>query len=95
MKIELISPFMRSPRNIGNAFHLPQMSLALLASLTPPDIDISITDELVQPIDFDKETDLVGITVNTKTARRAYKIAEEFRNRGIPVVLGGIHPNVA
>lgn len=95
MKIELISPLMRSPRNIGEAFHLPQMSLALLASLTPPEIDISITDELVQPIDFDKEADLVGITVNTKTARRAYEIADEFRSRSVPVVLGGIHPIVA
>ena len=55
MKIELISPLMRSPRNIGEAFHLPQMSLALLASLTPPEIDVSITDELIQPIDFNKE----------------------------------------
>ena len=95
MKMELISPLMRSPRNIGEAFHLPQMSLALLAALTPPEIDISITDELVQPIDFDKELDLVGITVNTKTARRAYEIADEFRRRSVPVVLGGIHPKVA
>ena len=95
MKIELISPLMRSSRNMGEAFHLPQMSLALLASLTPSEIDISITDELVQPIDFDKEADLVGITVNTKTARRAYEIADEFRSRSVPVVLGGIHPKVA
>ncbi len=95
MKIELISPLMKSPRNIGEAFHLPQMSLALLASLTPPEIDVSITDELVQPIDFDKEADLVGITVNTKTARRAYEIADQFRSRSVPVVLGGIHPKVA
>ena len=95
MKIDLISPLMRSPRNIGEAFHLPQMSLALLASLTPPEIDVSITDELVQPIDFNKEADLVGITVNTKTARRAYEIADRYRSGGVPVVLGGIHPKVA
>ncbi|MGD9078637.1 MAG: radical SAM protein [Desulfobacterales bacterium] len=95
MKIELISPLMRSPRNIGEAFHLPQMSLALLASLTPPEIDVSITDELVQPIDFNKEADLIGITVNTKTALRAYEIADRYRSRGVPVVLGGIHPKVA
>lgn len=95
MKIELISPSLRNPRNIGKAFHLPQMALALIASLTPPDIDISITDELVQPIDFDKQADLVGITVNTKTAVRAYEIADEFRSRNVPVVFGGIHPKVA
>jgi len=95
MKIELISPFLRIQRNIGEAFHLPQMALALIAKLTPPEIDISITDELVQPIAFDKKIDLVGITVNTKTAVRAYEIADKFQNRGIPVVLGGIHPKVA
>lgn len=95
MKIKLISPSLRGPRNLGRDFHFPQMALAILASLTPADIDISITDELVQPIDFDKKVDLVGITVSTKTAVRAYEIADEFRRRNIPVVLGGIHPNVA
>ena len=95
MKIKLISPSLREPRNLGRDFHFPQTALAILASLTPADIDISITDELVQPIDFDKKVDLVGITVSTKTAVRAYEIADEFRRRNIPVVLGGIHPNVA
>lgn len=95
MHIQLISPSIRDPRNIGKFFRLPQMALALLARLTPPDIDICITDELVQPIDFEKRADLVAISVNTETAIRAYEIAEEFRNRGVPVVLGGIHPTVA
>jgi radical SAM superfamily enzyme YgiQ (UPF0313 family) len=95
MIIELISPGIRDPRNIGKSFHLPQISLALLASITPHDIDISITDEIVSPINYDNKIDLVGITVNTETAIRAYQIADEFRSRGIPVVLGGIHPRVA
>lgn len=95
MKIELISPSLRDPRNAGKSFHLPQMALALLAALTPDYVDVSIIDELVQPIDFDEEADLIGITVNTKTTKRAYEIADEFRSRGVPVVLGGIHPTVA
>lgn len=94
MKIELISPCLGDPRNIGKAFHLPQIGLALIAGLTPDDMDVSITDELVQPIDFSKSVDLVGITVTSKTAMRAYEIADEFRRRGVPVVLGGIHPTV-
>lgn len=81
--------------NIGKSFKLPQMSLPLLASLTPPDIEVSIKDELVDSIDFEAEVDLVGITVNTQTAKRAYEIADTYRSRGIPVVLGGIHPKVA
>lgn len=95
MKIELISPGIRDPYEIGRTFRLPQMALALLASLTPSDIEISITDELFQPVCFDKKTDLVGITVNTRTSTRAYQIADGFRSRGVPVVLGGIHPKMA
>jgi radical SAM superfamily enzyme YgiQ (UPF0313 family) len=95
MKIKLISPSMQGPRNLGVDFHFPQMALAVLASITPADIEVSIIDEFVQPIDFDKEVDLVGITLSTKTAMRAYETADEFRSRNIPVVLGGIHPNVA
>jgi radical SAM superfamily enzyme YgiQ (UPF0313 family) len=95
MKVELISPFMRSSYNTGNVFHIPQMSLALLAALTPTEIDVLIVDELIEAIDFERQVDLVGITVNTRTVRRAYEIANEFRRRNIPVVLGGIHPSVA
>ena len=95
MKLELVSPFKKLSHNIGQIFQLPQMALALIAGITPEDIDVSITDEMVRPIDFDKPADLVGITVNTKTAVRAYKIADEYRRRGVPVILGGIHPKVA
>jgi radical SAM superfamily enzyme YgiQ (UPF0313 family) len=94
MKIELISPSMQGPRNLGVNFHFPQMALPVLASLTPGDIKVSVLDEMIHPLDFDEEVDLVAITLNTKTARKAYAIADEFRRRNIPVVLGGIHPNV-
>jgi len=66
----------------------------MVAALTPPEIDVSLTDEKVTVIDFQKETDLVGITVLTVTAQRAYEIADTFRARGVKVVLGGIHPSV-
>jgi radical SAM superfamily enzyme YgiQ (UPF0313 family) len=51
-------------------------------------------EEEVQPIDFDADCDLVGITCMTANAPRAYKVADEFRRRGRLVVLGGIHPTV-
>ncbi len=89
MKIELISPAVEE-----NA-PLPNLALPILASLTPPDVEISITDDLLTPIHSErdlKEVDLVGITVLTKTALRAYRIAEAYQKEGIPVVLGGIHP---
>jgi len=70
------------------------LGLAIVAALTPPEVEVSLTDENVTVIDFHKETDLVGITALTVTARRAYEIADTFRARGVKVVLGGMHPSV-
>ena len=80
MKIELISPFQKLSHNVGQIFRLPQMALALIAGITPEKIEVSITDEMIKPIDFDQLVDLVGITVNTKTAARAYEIADSRVN---------------
>ena len=67
------------------------LTLTTLAALTPPDIDVQITDENVEPIDFQEDVDLVGITGMVMHAPRAYEIASRFRQRGIPVVMGGPH----
>ena len=74
---------------------IPSLSLATVAALTPPEVRISFSDDLVHPIDLAgklKPVDLVGITSGTKTALRAYQIARAYREQGVPVVLGGIHP---
>lgn len=63
----------------------------MLAALTPPDIEVKITDENVEPIDFEEDVDLVGVTGMLMHAPRAYEIAQRFRQRGIPVVMGGPH----
>ena len=89
MKIELIVPAVEENARI------PNLALPILAALSPADVEISFTDDLLTPIDVEKglkEVDLVGITVLSKTAFRAYKIADAYRKKGIPVVLGGIHP---
>jgi radical SAM superfamily enzyme YgiQ (UPF0313 family) len=65
--------------------------MALLASLTPPDVEIRFYDDRLDDIPFDEPTDLVAISVETFTALRAYGIARQFRKRGVPVVLGGYH----
>ncbi len=90
MKIELISPA------VDENAPLPNLALPILASLTPPDVQIFYTDDLLTPIDLERglrNVDLVGITVLTKTALRAYRIAKAYQKKGIPVVLGGIHPS--
>lgn len=70
------------------------LALPYVASLVPPDINVSIVDENVDEIDFEKQVDLVGISVLTTTAPRAYQISRLYRKRGTPVVLGGVHPTV-
>ena len=90
MKLELISP--ASEENA----RVPNLSLPLIASLTPPGAQISFTDDLITPIDPGKDlkdADLVGITVLSTTALRAYRIADAYRKKGVKVVLGGIHPS--
>ena len=73
-------------------FEVIGLTLPTLAALTPPGYDVAITNEMVSPIDFDEDVDLVGITAKTSLAPRAYEIADTFRRRGVPVVLGGVHP---
>ena len=65
--------------------------LAVLAGLTPADVEVVLYDDRMESIPYDEATDLVAITVETYTARRAYEIAKEYRVRGIPVIMGGMH----
>ncbi|MDD5659482.1 MAG: radical SAM protein [Actinomycetota bacterium] len=65
--------------------------LPTLAALTPSDVEVILTDENVEPINFEETIDLVGITGMTCVIPRSYEIADEYRKRGVPVVMGGIH----
>ncbi|HKR94002.1 MAG TPA: cobalamin-dependent protein, partial [Candidatus Angelobacter sp.] len=72
----------------------PGLNLAIIAGITPPEVEVRIIDESVEPIDFDCDADLIGITGMTNMANVAYRIADEFRRRGKKVVLGGVHVTV-
>jgi radical SAM superfamily enzyme YgiQ (UPF0313 family) len=52
-----------------------------------------LTDENIESIDFDLKVDLVGISAMTCFVNRGYEIADAFRKRGVPVVMGGVHPS--
>jgi radical SAM superfamily enzyme YgiQ (UPF0313 family) len=65
--------------------------LLTVAALTPSSHQIEFIDENIEPIDFSKSYDLVGITAMTQQSARAYAIADEFRKRRCIVVIGGIH----
>ena len=73
---------------------IPQLSLHILEGLTPNDHEVKILEEEIEPINFDEECDLVGISCMTANSPRAYFLAEEFRKRGKKVVLGGVHPTI-
>jgi radical SAM superfamily enzyme YgiQ (UPF0313 family) len=97
MKLLLISPelkesiFSYTEKDV-RSFWFPRLSLPVLAALTPPEVEVKLLDQSIEKINYDEEVDLVGISVMTFLAPRAYEIAREFRQRGVKVVLGGIHP---
>ena len=89
MQIELIATASE------DSAYLPRLGLGTLAALTPKTDEVIYTDDLVKPFDLErdvKDVDLVGISVDSKTASRSYAIADAYRRRGVKVVLGGIHP---
>ena len=97
MKLELIQPVSREIHHKLSKQKkslAPPLCLGQIAALTPPDFEVSITDESISIVDLHKDVDLVGITTLTQTANRAYEIADSYRARGIKVVIGGIHASV-
>lgn len=97
MKIKLIQPSVGKIKDekYVRTWQMEPLGIATIAGLTPDDHDIDFVDDRFDEINYDDGADLVGITVETYTAQRAYKIAEGFRERGIPVVMGGIHASLA
>jgi radical SAM superfamily enzyme YgiQ (UPF0313 family) len=73
------------------ALQMQPLTMAALAGLTPDGVTIGFYDDRIEDVPYDAPTDLVGISVQTFTAQRAYEIAAEFRRRNVPVVLGGFH----
>ena len=97
MKIALVSPKGPLYRHRGGIFRrslrYAPLTLTTLASLVPDDLhpEFTLVDEGIDDVDLDLEADVIGMTVITGTAPRAYELAAHFRSRGIPVILGGPH----
>jgi radical SAM superfamily enzyme YgiQ (UPF0313 family) len=88
MHVHLIAP------SNEDSTYIKPLWVSTLAAHTPPDVELTFRDDGLEPIDLEKGNDvpdLVGISVNSKTACRAYAIADAYRKRGSKVVLGGIH----
>lgn len=93
LRITLIKP------NIGHREHslyvdearMEPLQLGILAALTPEDIEVVLYDDRMEAIPYEEPTNLAAITVETFTARRAYEISAEYAERGVPVIMGGMH----
>ncbi len=89
MKVTFIRPNLYDDRSSDA---MEPLCIAILKSLTPDHIETTFYDERLETIPYDEDTDLIAVTVETYTARRAYQIAAQYRRQGIPVVFGGYHP---
>ena len=67
------------------------LMIATLKALTPSDVETYFFDDRIESIDYNIDVDMVAISVETYTAARAYQIALKFKQREIPVVMGGYH----
>ncbi len=88
MRVHLIAP------SNEDSTYIKPLWAQTLAAHTPDDVELTFRDDGIDPIHLERDSDapdLVGISVNSKTAARAYRIADAYRKRGSKVVLGGIH----
>ena len=96
--IHLVNPKTDSlttrPIYFNRALYSPLAGLLAVAACVPRDqYEVVLTDENIEDIDFDLKADLVGISAMTSYVNRGYEIADAFRAKGIPVVMGGVHPS--
>ena len=83
----------RNGFSINDSSRFPPIGLGIIASLTPDSWEVMLIDENFEPFAY-RDADLVGITAFTSAANRAYQIASMYRERNIPVVMGGIHASM-
>jgi radical SAM superfamily enzyme YgiQ (UPF0313 family) len=98
MRLTLVHPCIgrRRGQPYIRTWQMEPLAPATLAGLTPRDdgTEIKFYDDRTEDIPFDEPADLVAMSVETYTAKRAYQIASEYRRRGVPVVMGGFHPTL-
>lgn len=96
MKITFIQPSIGHipGKNYIRSWQMEPLPIAQIVALTPKEVETVFWDDRMEVIPYDEPTDLVALSVETYTAKRAYQIASEYRRRGVPVVMGGFHPTL-
>lgn len=70
----------------------PPLSGILLAALTPERVEVDVLHEMVRPIDYETDADLVALSFMDFCAPHAYDVARRFREAGKTVIAGGRYP---
>ena len=93
MKVTFVLPAIgkKPGKKYLKSWLMEPLTIAVLNSLLPADCEREFYDDRIEGINYDTETDVVLLTVETYTAKRAYYISEQFRKRGRKVVMGGYH----
>ena len=96
MKALVIYPVIEDDRagRAPVAFRAANMVTSYLAALFPPDVDVDVIDEYVEPMRYDIDAELVAISVLTPTAHYSYAVSDRLRREGHTVIAGGIHPSI-
>lgn len=96
MKLTIIHPAIghRKGEKYLRSWQMEPLPAAIIAGLTPDDVEVSFYDDRNEQVPFDEPTDLVAISVETYTALRAYQIASDYRRRNVPVIMGGFHASL-
>ncbi len=98
LKVLLIAPTALDDRGMPikkKKLYLPGLTMMSLAAVTPDDIELTLVNEPVHDIPWDRHWDLVGLTGMGSGLQRAWQIADQFRAKGVPVVIGGIAASLA
>ena len=93
MKVIFILPAIgkKSGEKYIGTWKMEPLTIAVLKSLTPDNIETVLYDDRIELIDYNQKADIVFITVETYTALRSYNIAEKFRQNGSVIIMGGYH----
>jgi len=91
MKLLLIAPAGLEVQGVKGK-HVHHLNLAVIAALaTPYFSEVKIIEEEFEKLDLNEQADLVGITMMSSQAPRAYWLADHYRRRGIRTICGGSH----
>lgn len=95
LKIDFINPksndISSNIKFFGKNYLSPMLGIQVLATITPKHIPVRVIDEVVEPIDYDTDANVIGISILTANALKGYEIADRFRELGKTVLIGGLH----